>query len=247
MKLLKSLIITFLLLFSGIIIYAKSIKISDDIELIEISEGFYMHKTLYAFPGTSGKFSSNGMIVLRDGKAIMIDTPVTIEQTEAICKFLKDSMDVEVELFIGGHFHVDCIGGIEYFKNSTTKTILNIRTKNICLEKGLPIPDITYDSLYVIDFHGIKVECHYFGGGHTIDNTVVFFPESQILFGGCLIKSLDSKNLGNLQDAVVSEWKQTVEKIISTLGTIKYVIPGHGDFGSDELLMHTIKLVEQYK
>lgn len=247
MKIYKSFIITFLLLFSSIIIYAESIKINDDIELIEISEGFYMHKALYAFPGSNDKFPSNGMLVIKNNRALMIDTPFTLEQTEIICNYLEDSLNVEVEFFIGGHSHADCIGGMEYFKNSKTKTILNIRTKDICLEKGLPLPEITYDSLYVIDFHGIKAECHYFGGGHTIDNTIVYFPESQILFGDCLIKSLDSKNLGNLQEAVICEWIPTVEKIISTLGPIKYVIPGHGDYGSDELLKHTIKLVEQFK
>ncbi|MBP7508282.1 MAG: subclass B1 metallo-beta-lactamase [Prolixibacteraceae bacterium] len=247
MKIIKFLVSTVVLLFTGLIIYAGNIKIYDDIELIEISEGFYIHKALYAFPGTNAKFPSNGIIVIKNGKALMIDTPVTLEQTEIICNYLKDSMNVEVEFFIGGHSHSDCIGGMNYFKNSSTKTILNVRTKNICLEKGLPLPDITYDSLYIIDFHGIKAECHYFGAGHTVDNTVVFFPESKILFGDCLIKSLDSQNLGNLQEAVVCEWIPTIEKIISTLGPIKYVIPGHGDYGSDELLKHTIKLVEQFK
>lgn len=247
MKFIKFFLLIQLLLCSGIVLNAKVININDDIQLIEISEGFYMHKALYALPETSGKFPSNGMLVIKNGKALMIDTPYTIEQTEIICNYLKDSMNVEIEFFIGGHSHADCIGGMDYFKNFDTKTILNIRTKNICIERGLPLPDITYDSLYVINFHGIKTECHYFGGGHTIDNTVVFFPESQILFGDCLIKSLDSQNLGNLKEAVVCEWIPTVEKIISTLGPIKYVVPGHGDFGTDELLRHTIRLVEQYK
>ena len=243
----KFLILIVVLLFTSVFIYAGTIKINDDIEFIEIAEGFYVHKALYALPNTNGKFPSNGMIVIKNGKALMIDTPFTLEQTETICNYLKDSMNVEVEFFIGGHSHADCIGGMEIFKNTNTKTILNIRTKNICLEKGLPLPDVTFDSLYVIDFQGIKAECHYFGGGHTIDNTVVFFPEAKILFGDCLIKSLDSQNLGNLQEAVVCEWKSTVDKIISTLGPIKYVIPGHGNYGSDELLKHTIRLVEKYK
>lgn len=239
--------IVILILFS-LTVQGENIRINQDIELIEISEGFYVHKAISSLPGSSFKFSSNGMLVIKNGKALIIDTPVTIEQTETIYNFLKDSMGVVmVETFIGGHFHIDCIGGMDFFKRIGVKTILNERTKQKCINLNLPLPDFTYDSIYAFNFEGIIVECHYFGGGHTADNTVVFFPESRILFGDCLIKSLDSPNLGNLQDAVVSEWKPTVEKIIKTLSPIKCVVPGHGDFGNDELLRHTIRLVEQQK
>ncbi|MBN1650541.1 MAG: CfiA family subclass B1 metallo-beta-lactamase, partial [Bacteroidales bacterium] len=79
------------------------------------------------------------------------------------------------------------------------------------------------------------------------DNITVWIPGKKILFGGCLIKSIDSKGLGNLSDAVVNDWDMTVEKVMKKYPEIKTVIPGHGDFGGTELLTHTIELVDKEK
>jgi metallo-beta-lactamase class B len=68
-----------------------------------------------------------------------------------------------------------------------------------------------------------------------------------ILFGGCLIKSIDSNGLGNLSDAVVADWDKTIEKVMKKYPVIKTVIPGHGNFGGPELLTHTIELVAKVK
>ena len=46
---------------------------------------------------------------------------------------------------------------------------------------------------------GTQVRVIYPGAAHAPDNIVTFFPESGVLFGGCLVKSGD--DLGNLGDA----------------------------------------------
>jgi metallo-beta-lactamase class B len=224
----------------------QNIRINDDIELIKISDGFYMHQTLVN-SHEFGRFASNGLLVIKNGRAFMIDTPVTNETTAKIAKYLKDSMDVEIKLFTGGHFHVDCIGGMEFLKSSGVKTFLNKRTMNKCIEKNLPLPDTTFVENYFLNFEGIPVECRFVGGGHSADNIIVYFPDQKILFGGCLVKSVGSPNLGNLQDAVVGEWKTTIQRIIDLYPSTKFVIPGHGDYGGIELLYHTIELVDSYQ
>lgn len=224
----------------------KDIKVNEEILLKPISDGFYVSVTNAETPGF-GRFYSNGMFIIRNGKAFMIDTPVTNEATKALVVFLKDSLHVQTVLFIGGHFHVDCIGGMEYLKKAGIKTILNKRTEIKCKELKLPLPDTTFDENYFFNFEGIPVECRFVGGGHTVDNIVVYFPIQKILFGGCLVKSANSPNLGNIQDAVVCEWKETIERIIDLYPSTKIVIPGHGDYGGIELLHHTIKLVDNYQ
>lgn len=223
---------------------SKNIRINDDIELIQIADGFYMHQT-FVNSTEFGRFSSNGLLVIKNGKAFMIDTPVTNEITEKIADYLKDSMNVQIQIFTGGHFHVDCIGGLEYLKTLRIKTFLNNRTKNKCIENNLPLPDTTFDENYLFNFEGIPVECRFLGGGHSADNIIVYFPDQKILFGGCLVKSANSTNLGNLKDAVVGEWKTTIQRIIDLYPTVKYVIPGHGDYGGIDLLYHTIDLVDR--
>jgi len=222
----------------------KNIHVADNIELIGLADGFYMHQTIDNIPGF-GKVSSNGLLAIKNQKAFMIDSPSSPETTAKLFGYLKDSMNVDLILFTGGHFHVDCIGGMGYLKSAGVKTFLNQRTKAKCNELNLPLPDTTYDRSYFFNFEGIPVECRYLGGGHTADNCVVYFPNQQILFGGCLIKSAASTSPGNLQDAVVGEWKSTVQQIIDLYPSVKIVIPGHGDLGGADLLNHTIALVDQ--
>lgn len=222
----------------------RNIRISDDIELIQISEGFFMHQT-FVNSSEFGRFSSNGLLVIKNGKAFLIDTPVTNEITEKIATYLKDSMNVQIQLFTGGHFHNDCIGGMEYLKKTGVRTFLNSRTERKCRELNLLLPDTSFNEDYFFRFEGIPVECRFVGGGHSADNITVYFPDQKILFGGCLIKSTNSNNLGNLQDAVVSEWKATVQRLINLYPTVKVVVPGHGDFGGIDLLYHTIELVDR--
>jgi metallo-beta-lactamase class B len=187
------------------------------------------------------------LLVIKNGKAFMIDTPVTNEITAKIATYLKDSMNVRIQLFTGGHFHSDCIGGMDYLKNTGVRTFLNSRTEKKCRELKLPLPDTTFNESYLFNFEGIPVECRFLGGGHSADNITVYFPDQNILFGGCFVKSANSTNLGNLQDAVVGEWKASIQKIIDLYPSVKIVIPGHGDFGGNELLYHTIELVDNYQ
>jgi metallo-beta-lactamase class B len=224
----------------------QNIRINDDIELIKISDGFYMHQTFANSP-EFGRFASNGLLVIKNRKAFMIDTPVSNETTAKIAQYLKDSMGVDIQIFTGGHYHIDCIGGMEYLKSSGVKTFLNKRTMLKCIENKLPLPDTTFDENYFFNFEGIPVECRFAGGGHSADNLIVYFPDQKILFGGCLVKSVGSPNLGNLQDAVVSDWKATIQRIIDLYPSTKFVIPGHGDYGGIDLLYHTIELVDKYQ
>jgi len=224
---------------------SRIIKVNDDIELTELAEGFYMHTTISESPGF-GRYSSNGLIVLKNGKAFLIDSPVTEGTTRTLVNFLSDSMKVKVVLFTGGHFHEDCIGGIGYLKASGIKTFLNSLTKEKCIQNNLPLPDTTYENSYFFNFEGIPVECRFVGGGHTADNAIVYFPSQQILFGGCLVKSNESTGLGNLKDAVVDQWKPSIEKIIQLFPSVKFIVPGHGSLGGKEMLTHTIDLVDNY-
>jgi metallo-beta-lactamase class B len=223
----------------------QKIKVNDDIELIRITEGFYMHTTASESPGF-GKYSANGLLVIKNGKAFMIDSPVTNETTRTLISYLADSMNVQLVLFTGGHYHEDCIGGIEATKEAGAKSFLSSMTREKCIQFNLPLPDTTYEKNYFFSFEGIPVECRLVGGGHTADNTIVYFPEQDIMFGGCLVKNTGSTNLGNLKDAVVDQWKPTIEKILELYPSVKFIVPGHGALGGKEMLTHTISLVDSY-
>lgn len=224
----------------------NKIEINKDIYLYQIQDSIFVHVT-YENSNEWGRFSSNGLIFIKNGEAIMIDTPMDNEKTEAIHHFLANSFNVKLTKLIIGHFHNDCLGGLPYIQSQGIESIANILTVEKCKELGLAIPSISFSDSLIIDFHGEKVVCRYSGGGHSNDNITVWLPNQKVLFGGCLIRSTQNQNLGNLSDAVVTQWAQTVKRVVSQCPNVQIVIPGHGRWGGNELLFHTIQLAEKYQ
>ena len=70
---------------------------------------------------------------------------------------------------------------------------------------------------------------------------MAYFPEDNVLFGGCLIKSVGAGK-GYLGDANTIAWPGTVHKIKLKYPKTEIVIPGHGKWGGTELLDYTIEL-----
>lgn len=223
----------------------EHIEVALDIELVKINKNYYVHTTWFDFPGF-GRFPSNGLIYVKNGKALLIDTPVTNEQTLALYDYLHDHLKVEITKIIVGHSHSDCMGGLSVLHKKGVESIACNKTIGICKSQKLPIPQKSFENSFVFEFEGEKVICRYFGAGHTVDNIIVYFPNSQILFGGCLVKSLNSKRLGNIKEADTEAWDRTILNIIEAYPTIKLVIPGHGTLGNFSLLEHTINLVKTY-
>ncbi len=222
------------------------IFIDDDIQLINLQDSIFVHVS-WENSEKFGRFPSNGMLVIKNGQAIMIDTPMDNEKTKKLTEYLKDSMQVELIKLIIGHFHDDCLGGLGYIQSKGIESIANSMTIDKCKELGLLIPSTSFTDSLIFDFNGEQIVCRFFGGGHTFDNITVWIPSKKILFGGCLIKSYNSKELGNLADAVVDDWDTTIKNLMNKYKDIKTVIPGHGDFGGAELLINTIELVEKQK
>ncbi len=246
----KRLVFISLLVITGTLTFTgqslNKIVVNTDIQLIPLQDSIFVHVSWH-YLEDAGRFSSNGMIIIKNGEAIMIDTPMDNNKTERLAKYLNDSLSVEISKLLIGHFHDDCLGGLGYLQRKGIESVANYLTIEKCKEKGLPVPSISFKDSFLVNFNGMKIDCRYFGGGHTADNIIVWLPEQKILFGGCLVRSLNSQSLGNLSDAVIPEWDKTVMRLIDQYINVKIVIPGHGNFGGKELLFHTVDLVEKYK
>jgi len=90
------------------------------------------------------------------------------------------------------------------------------------------------------------VEVYFPGESHSTDNLVVYFHNKKILFGGCMVKSLESKKPGYTGDANMEEWPKSVEKVLKRYKDARIVVPGHGNWGDTKLLRHTIDLLVNY-
>lgn len=219
-------------------------RITDDVEIQKLSDNVYLHRS-YFQTKNFGKVAANGLIIIKDGKALMIDTPWNNEQTKELFKWVNDSLNATVNTFIATHWHDDCIGGLEFLETKGVKSYANQMTIDIAKEKRLPLPQQGFSDSLKIEFSNIPIECFYLGGGHSSDNIVVWLPTEDMLFAGCCIKDMSSTNLGNLSDADVKTWPTTIQKIMKKFSKVKTVVPGHGSIGGCELMEHTIELLEK--
>ena len=219
-----------------------TISISEDMVLVKISENAYQH-IYYTNSEKYGRFPSNGLVYIKDHKAIIMDTPGNDSLSFQLINYLKDSMNLAISGVIVNHYHEDCMGGLNAFHEMGISSYGCILTCKKAKEEKLPIPDICFGDSLIINFSNEVIHCYYPGEAHTPDNIVAYIPKAKILFGGCMIKSMRSKGLGNTKEANIPKWGKTLLKVRNKFPETEIVIPGHGDFGGKELIFHTLDLL----
>lgn len=220
----------------------KRIKISNELELIQLSKNSYIHTSQAVVP-KYGKVSANGLIYINSGKALMINTPWTDSQTRDLFLWIKDSMKLELIGVIPTHWHSDCMGGLNYLKKMKIESYANQVTIEIARTKNLPVPTRGFVDSLQLKIGNKMVDCYYPGAAHTLDNIVVWIPSEQLLFAGCIVKSVESTDLGNIADGDLTAYPTTIDKLLLKFKSAKIVIPGHGQFGGPELITHTRDLL----
>jgi metallo-beta-lactamase class B len=220
--------------------------ISPDIELLQISQHSYVHVSFTQVPGF-GRVGSNGFLYMDDGKALLFDTPMNDTLTEQLVRWISDSLHCRIVGFVPNHFHADCMGGLNYLKRIGIPSYANALTIAIANSKSLPLPEEGFTDSLVLYLGGKAIVCSYFGPAHTADNIVTWIPSEKILFAGCMVKDLKAESLGNIADADLSEWPNTIQKVIAAYVSAVIVVPGHGAIGGKELLQHTEELLLKRK
>jgi metallo-beta-lactamase class B len=205
---------------------------------------FYIYTTYGSFRGNP--VPSNSMYLVTSTGVVLFDTPWDSTQFQPLLDSIRTRHQKEVIMCISTHFHADRTAGLEYYKSRGVKTYTTKRTdelSSINNEKRAEFL-IYRDTSFTIGQYKFQT---YFGGqGHTPDNIVIWFEKEKILYGGCLVKSEEAEDLGNLSNANLKEWTFTIENIQRKFRTPKYIIPGHLDWNSTESLTHTLNLIEQY-
>lgn len=105
----KTVFILISMLFPVAVMAQKSVKISDDISITQLSDKVYTYVSLAEIEGW-GMVPSNGMIVINNHQAALLDTPINDAQTEMLVNWVTDSLHAKVTTFIPNHWHGDCIG-----------------------------------------------------------------------------------------------------------------------------------------
>ena len=236
----------FLVFLSGCITAAAqpSLFLSEDMVLTRIASHAWVHTSVADLDGFPG-VSSNGMVIVSHGEALLLDTPANNTQTERLVRFLTDSLHVQVTGFVPNHWHQDCMGGLGWLQTQGIPSYANRLTIEEARRHGKPLPDHAFRRSKKLRVGDLTVYCRYEGGGHTSDHTVVWIPTDGIFWGGCLVKDTTTRKLVITEGADLEAWPRTLDRIRRKYRRIRIVVPGHGPWGGTELLEWTSRLIDR--
>nr|WP_321237313.1 subclass B1 metallo-beta-lactamase [uncultured Psychroserpens sp.] len=218
---------------------------SESLKIQKINSNLFVHIS-YLKTDDYGNVPCNGMIYFDNDEAIVFDTPTNNNATKELIEWIEQNNKKEIKAIVTTHFHEDCLGGLSEFHENGIQSYANNSTIVLAKQNEIDVlPKNSFIDSIEIKIGNTPVIAKYFGEGHTSDNVIGYIQKEQALFGGCLIKSLNSSQ-GYLGDANTSEWSKSVENIKSTYPKLKFVIPGHGTFGGTELLDYTIQLFNNH-
>lgn len=235
-------LLTILFLITVSHLSAQSTK--SKLDIAHLTGDFYVYTTYNTFQGIT--FPANGLYVLTTEGVILLDSPWDTTQFQPLLDSIAYKHHQTVVLCIATHAHEDRTAGLTFLRNKGIKTYTTQKTDSICQLRNEKRAEFLFqnDTVFTIGQH--RFQTLYAGPGHTEDNIVVWFEQEKILYGGCLIKSTEARDLGNLADANTKAWPNTIKKIQAYCQQPQYIIPGHQDWSSKNALAHTLNLLKTH-
>nr|WP_145444804.1 subclass B1 metallo-beta-lactamase [Mucisphaera calidilacus] len=215
--------------------------------LHEIRNGVWVHVAVREVGGVM--YPANGLVVRDGNELILVDTAWGDKNTEALLTALKTEIGLPVRSAIAMHFHDDCVEGMDVLDAAGVATYGTPLTKRLAKAEGNQIPRQSIDGLAepgdAVRFG--PMEIFYPGPAHSVDNLVVYVPDSGVLFGGCAVYEMDRKTPGYIGDADLLAWSSSMQRLKTKYPQTKIVVPGHGLPGGLELLDHTSDVVNSHR
>ena len=238
------LVVILSLLFHSIHVVCGQVP-NQKLTISHLTGNFYIYTTYGYFKGNP--VPSNSMYLVTSQGAVLFDTPWDSTQFQPLLDSIRIKHNQQVIMCIATHFHNDRTAGLEYYRTKGIKTYTTKKTDEFSRMRNEKRAEfmIAHDTSFSIGENSFET---YFGGqGHTPDNIVIWFNQEKILYGGCLVKSAEAGDLGNLSDANVKEWRFTIQHIQEKFKNPNYIIPGHMEWTGRESLTHTLHLIKQYE
>lgn len=211
----------------------------------QLTAGLFVYTTFKSYNGKP--MSANSMYVVTDNGVVLFDTPWDTTQFQPLLDSIRFKHGKEVVLCIATHSHADRTGGFDFLKEKGVKTYTSKQTHEISKQNKGMLADFHFekDTTFTVGQYSFST---YFGGeGHTKDNIVIWFGEQRVLYGGCLVKSVEAEDLGYTGEANLEEWPATIKKIKRKFSRPNYIITGHQDWSGTQSLNHTLTLLSQHR
>jgi glyoxylase-like metal-dependent hydrolase (beta-lactamase superfamily II)/peptidoglycan/xylan/chitin deacetylase (PgdA/CDA1 family) len=223
--------------------FNTTIKKSNPSSLVlnHLTDSFYIFTTFRQVNGC--QFPSNGMYLVTEDGVVLFDTPWDTTQFQPLLDSILARHNKKVVLALSTHYHDDRTAGLEFLRQKGVKTYSSKMTYDLCKQYNEKQSEFYFVNDTTFSIGSYKFETYYPGEGHTKDNIIIWFDQHKILYAGCLVKSTDNSNLGNVENANIKEWTPTLKKVMKRYPKPNFVIPGHFGWINNKGLKHTIKLL----
>ncbi|WP_176736680.1 metallo-beta-lactamase [Oligoflexus tunisiensis] len=213
--------------------------------------------------------NSNVMVaVMPDQTVLIASSPFETQGADALLQWIRAELKPRKVIAINTHFHADGTGGNEAYKAHGVEIWASDLTRKLQQERGesqkikeaagfesqpelkkrlerrqIVIADHEFriQDGKTFEFGGEKVEVIYPGPAHSSDNVAVHLPQRKVLFGGCMIRPVNT--LGYVGDADVKSWADSVSRLKALAPRV--VIAGHETVGGQELIDNTVETARQ--
>jgi glyoxylase-like metal-dependent hydrolase (beta-lactamase superfamily II) len=220
-------------------------KQNEALKISHLTGDYYIFETYIPYKGV--RYNCNGMYVVTTDGVALIGAPWNPDDVQPLLDSIAKRHQKKVVFAIAHHFHHDGgTGSFDVLRQHGVKTYSSKLTLELCKKHNEKQAEFTFakDTTFTIGNHTFKT--YYPGPGHSQDGIVLWFPDEQILFGGCFVKGSEATDLGYTGHANLKEWPKSVKKVIKKYPNPKYVIPGHHNWNSNQGLQHTLKLLEAH-
>src|ERR1700682_1963235 len=175
---------------------------------------------------------ANTLVRVTSEGLIVVDTKnPSDENYNRVMEEIRSVSALPVKYVFNTHHHPDHVGNNQKFIDAGAKVIaleaLKTRMGRDPRTKDIPgLPTVTFAKDYVLKFGGAEVEAHFYGRGHTGDDTMVYFPDLKVVMvSDQITDNTPGADFANGGSAV--EWTQILDGVLKL--DFDMAIPGRGE------------------
>ncbi|MBZ0111882.1 MAG: MBL fold metallo-hydrolase [Thermoanaerobaculia bacterium] len=200
---------------------------------------------------TTQPFAANSLLVRTANGVLLVDSPTTPADTEALLDWIEAEWGGPVTHAITSHWHADASAGNQILIARGVEVVSSEKTANLLSERGesmreellemfaenpqtaaeiaefhptLPARVVRIDQRLSLNLAGEPIVLIDAGPSHSADSIGVFIPRLELLYGGCAVRS--NGKIVNSSEADLENWPRVMEAFEAEKP--RWVIPGHG-------------------
>lgn len=205
-------------------------------QLIQLADNVY---------GYVSDFDPNCGVIIGEDSCLVVDCRATPKLAREMIADIATITDKPITRIFLTHYHAVRVFGRAAFTDAHT-VIASRHTLDLIRERGqqdfesearrfprlfqaieevpgLTWPNMTFEKELTLWMNGMEVRLEHLGRGHSKGDSVIWLPDSKVLFAGDLVENKAALYCG---DAYLHRWRDTLDKI-AALGA-ETVIPGRG-------------------